>query len=287
MRKPSCPVWATNWEGNGNLVCKQGRGRDCSGMRSGSRVNVQESQRIQHGSVRVLHSLKGTEIRNLRQDFDAKYYKKRSDATEACKFMCYSDIQCGYWVYSMTDGCFVEDPPMHAVPYPLTSKDVNKNSQFAKTVIDGQYILHRCPENDGTFTSGDEGAKFTLLPWQWNWFAFHWPWDEGGWPWWGWILFFVIACCACGCCVVFCTILFLGRMATKNASKRTAPADGSDRLSGSESDSSDSESERRPRKGKSAKQALLQDQKFNSLAQGHGHTQVVSSNQGSVQGARP
>jgi hypothetical protein len=256
LENEECPVWQTFWEGKNNLVCMQGRGRDCAGMRHhDNSINIDQAQRIQHGDIRVLMSLKGMEIRNLRQDFDAGYYTVTSDATEACSFMCYSDIHCQYWVYSSTEGCFLEDPPMHAVAYPLTQADVSHNSAFAKSVVAGEYILHRCPENDGTFTSNDINNNFTLLPWEWNWSAFHWPWDEGGWPWWGWLLFSVSFCCCCGCllvCFALCCGISIikGRVSAGQASK-TAPK-GGDGDSDSES-SSDSDIER--------KRQLLKDPK--------------------------
>jgi hypothetical protein len=249
VENPECPVWQTHWEGNGKLVCAQGRGRDCAGMRQqDSSINVEESQRIQHGSVRVLMSLQGMEIKNLRQDFDAGYYSKGSDATEACKFMCYSDIKCAYWLYSRTDGCFLEDPPMHTVPYPLTTKDVSKTSQFSKSVIAGEYIVHRCPENDGTFTSEDEHHNFTLNPFQWNWFAFHWPWQDGGWPWWGWILFIIGCCCCCHICVcatIMCGVcqIIVGRLRGGGNNKVSDKGNADD--SDSDSSSSDSDNDRR------------------------------------------
>jgi len=249
-------------------------------------MNIDAAQRIQHGSVRVLMSLKGTEVRGLRQDFDGGYYTRRSDAVMACKSMCYSDLECQYWLYSTSDGCFVEDPPMHSVAYPLTQHDINKNSEFAKSVIDGEYILHRCPENDGSFTSKDEHAKFTLLPWEWNWFAFHWPWDEGGWPWWGWLLFIILSCCCCGCILLCCGVFGLCNILknrVKGKKGSTAPAEES------ASESSDSETERKHSSPKSQKQGLLQSQHMNSLAQGHGHqaTQALHSSGGSLHGNRP
>jgi hypothetical protein len=173
---------------------------------------------------------------------------------------------------------------MHSVAYPLLDKDLNKNSNFARSVIDGEYILHRCPENDGTFTSEDEGAKFTMLPWQWNWFAFHWPWDEGGWPWWGWILFFILCCCGCGCCVLFCGILGLCNMAKNSITgsaknNQTAPHDQD---SGSSSSGSDSESDRKHKR--QSKQSLLQNQKFASLSHGTGHQATQAFHSGSAGG---
>lgn len=272
IRNPSCPVWQTFWrKGKTNEVCMQGRGRDCPGMRGGrNQLTINAAERIQHGTIRVLMELKGMEIRNLRQDFDAEYYTRRQDATFACKAMCYSDIKCQYWLYSTTDGCFLEDPPMHSVQYPLTKKDVNHNSAFAKSVIVGEYILHRCPENDGSFTSENEKTPFTLLPWKWNWFAVHAPWDEGGWPWWGWVLFVLVTICVCCCCLCICAVA--GGITMLRGKPRTAVSD-SDKDSLSDS-SSDSESDtKRGRGNKSQKEALLQ-----GLSHGHGHqTMQVST----------
>jgi hypothetical protein len=224
-------------------------------MKSGRKMRVKAAQRILHGTVRVLLSLRGMEVRNLRPDFDASYYKLRSDAIDACKALCYSDIACNYWTYSTSDGCFVEDPPMHQVAYPLTRDDINHHSDFARSVVAGEYILHRCPENDGTFTTADEHAKFTMLPWEWNWSAFHMPWDEGGWPWWGWLLFSIAACCCCGCMLVLCGccgLCVVLRDKLRGGAKTAPKGDHSDEESSSSS--SDSETERR---GNAQKKALL------------------------------
>jgi hypothetical protein len=159
----------------------------------------------------MLMRLKGMEIRNLKMVFDASYFSKRDDAIQNCKDVCYSDILCQFWQYNGEDGCFVENPPMHTVAYPLTLNDVRTDSDFARTVIAGEYILHRCPKHDGEFTEKDEGAQFTMVPWEWNWFAFHWPWDEGGWPWWGWLLFVLGCSCCCLCCMLFCGVVGLGK----------------------------------------------------------------------------
>merc|ERR1711881_666738 len=44
VRSPECPVWQTYWEGQGELICAQGRGTDCAGMRHGNnRMNVNEA----------------------------------------------------------------------------------------------------------------------------------------------------------------------------------------------------------------------------------------------------
>jgi len=237
-------------------------------------------------------SLKGMEVKNLRQDFDADYYRRRNDAVEACKFECYSDVQCTYWLYSTSDGCWLEDPPMHSPPYPLTSSDVNSNSDFARSVIAGEYILHRCPENDGTFTSEDEHAEFTMLPWEWNWFAFHWPWDEGGWSWWQWILFAVFFTCCCGGCFLCCGLLGVCNVVKNRLRGKTDNGKGrrkSDSDSDSDSGSDSSSGDERRKKGKGSKVSLLQSQHFNSLAQGHGQqaNHALHSNGGSLHGNRP
>lgn len=297
IRNPSCPVWQEYWDSMGKLVCAQGRGRDCPGLRSDTKINVKNAHRIQHGAIRVLMSLKGFEVKNLRQDFPADYYRRRSDATEACKYLCYSDVQCTYWLYSTADGCWVEDPPMHKVPYPLTQSDVVQNGDFAGHVVEGEYILHRCPENDGTYTSMDEHAEFNLLPWKWNWSASQMPWDEGGWSWITWVCFTVFTLCCCGCCFLFCTVcgvcrviknrLIAGDKNDKSNKKRRKS--GSDSDSDSSSSSGSSESTPRGHHGGGSKQQLLQSQHFNAVAQGHGQqaTHALHSSGGALHGNRP
>jgi hypothetical protein len=193
----------------------------------------------------MIKSLKGMEIRNLKNVFDRNYYKRRSDAIENCKFMCYSDIFCQYWQYNSKEGCLVEHPSMNTVPYPLTRNDVRADSEFARNVLDGEYILHRCPEHDGEFTSEDENAKFSMVPWEWNWFTMHWPWDEGGWPWWGWLLFVLGCSCCCVCFLLFFGVLGLGKAALtvgRTAASKVKGRSNSEKSEDYSSSSSDSDS---------------------------------------------
>jgi hypothetical protein len=247
IRDPRCPVWQEVWErGVADPVCFHGYGLDCTAIRSGLRPNVQRSQRLQHGSIRVLMRLKGMEIRNLKRVFDGNYYTRRPDAIENCKKICYSDILCQYWQYNGEEGCFVENPPMHTVAYPLTTNDVRTNSEFARTVLAGEYILHRCPKHLEDFTEADENAQFTLVPWEWNWFASHWPWDEGGWPWWGWLLFVLGCSCCCVCCMLFCGVVGLGKAVISGVSGSAKGPQGrtaSRRSNSQDSSSSSSDTE--------------------------------------------
>merc|ERR1711988_61764 len=223
--------------------------------------------------------------RGLRRDFDANYYRTREDATEACKYLCYSDLHCQWWLYTTDDGCWVEDPPNNEVPYPLTQSDIDTNSDFASKVIAGEYIQHRCPEHDGKFTSADERTEtFSIFPWNWNWFGFHWPWDPPYWPWWMWFLSFTWCCCCCFCCVLMCGCLGLCKK-LGDRFKKTAPQDDKKKKKKSDDSDSDSassyssDSDDDKKSKKASKQALLQGQQFNSLAQGTGH-QVLHSNAG-------
>lgn len=221
IRNVRCSVWQEVWiRGTADPVCYQGYGTDCAGIRSGVRPNVQRSQRLQHGSIRVLMKLKGMEIRNLKPVFDAHYFKRRPDALLNCRDICYSDILCQYWQYNSKDGCFVEHPHANVVAYPLTLTDVRTDTDFARTVLDGEYILHRCPKHEGDFTEENENSKFTMVPWEWNWCASHMPWDEGGWPWWGWLLFVLGCSCCCVCCMLFCGVVGLGKAVVSGVSSK-------------------------------------------------------------------
>jgi len=63
-----------------------------------------------------------------------------------CKKYCYSDILCQYWQYG-EGGCWVEDPRnSRPIQYPLTIQGgASQVSEFAKTVVDGEFIQHLCP----------------------------------------------------------------------------------------------------------------------------------------------
>lgn len=107
--------------------------------------------RVMHGKVRVLKSLVGVEIAGLTFAFDQNYFIDHlTNGPQACRFTCYSSLTCQYWVYSRTTGCFVEVPqldnwPNGFVQYPPTTNAWLTGSEFATTIIAGEYIQHLCP----------------------------------------------------------------------------------------------------------------------------------------------
>jgi len=112
------------------------------------------AQRLMHGKVRVLKSLVGAEIVGLVEALSSGSFKNKTDAIQACRNICYSNVGCQFWQYSSkTSGCYVEDPSHGLVVYPLTTEisefgrhtSYSTNTTFAKSVIAGEYIQHVCP----------------------------------------------------------------------------------------------------------------------------------------------
>jgi len=104
------------------------------------------SQRIMKGEVRVLKKLSFVDIEDLRNVFDENYFAEPKEAVKACQMACYSDLGCQWWVYSRTEGCFLEDISYKALPVPLTSEHYKPFSVKAADILEGEYIQHQCKE---------------------------------------------------------------------------------------------------------------------------------------------
>jgi hypothetical protein len=136
----SCPSWQIGTEGN----CWQGVGKSCF-VRPG--FTPHGAQRLQHGEVRVLMELKGWQIVGLVKVFDNSqgYFTEEAKAITACKHACYSDIQCQFWQYAPSYGCYIETPELGTkVAYPLTLTSAYRSTPFAENCIAGEYVQHSC-----------------------------------------------------------------------------------------------------------------------------------------------
>lgn len=141
-----CSVWEEGADG----TCFQGKGKHC--FTPGSIAT--KAQRIMHGDIRVLMNLGGLEITSgLSQAFDngafaiGGFFSSQADAVVACKNVCYSDVDCEYWMFSSEIGCWVEDKSVSSVPYPLTLSSSTRESEEALLTM-GEYIKHYCPDNE-------------------------------------------------------------------------------------------------------------------------------------------
>eukprot|EP00930_Biecheleria_cincta_P095123 TRINITY_DN87146_c0_g1_i1.p1 TRINITY_DN87146_c0_g1~~TRINITY_DN87146_c0_g1_i1.p1 ORF type:complete len:869 (-),score=130.71 TRINITY_DN87146_c0_g1_i1:212-2776(-) len=120
------------------------------------------AQRIQHGQIRVLKKLSSVEIKGLRLIFDQNYFIDQTQAVEACRISCYSDIGCQWWYYNKATGCFGEDVNRHAFGGMVTSKFFSRNSTFAEYLLDGEYIQHICPSaGDASLSSHEPIPTYT------------------------------------------------------------------------------------------------------------------------------
>mmetsp|Transcript_63210 Transcript_63210/g.116397 ORF Transcript_63210/g.116397 Transcript_63210/m.116397 type:complete len:744 (+) Transcript_63210:750-2981(+) len=114
---------------------------------------IKAAQRLQHGYVRVLMNTKGMEIVGLSvfKDFPGN---DQAQAIQQCRLACYSYVLCQFWQFAQGSGCFLENPKDgHATEYPLTMATARRDTPFAQSVIDGEYIQHLCHKPLATSTS--------------------------------------------------------------------------------------------------------------------------------------
>jgi hypothetical protein len=126
--------------------CWHGEGVDCF---HGGDIVPTYGARVMHGEVRVLADLKGVQILGLQPAFDAYYFINQShDAVDACRNHCYSNAECEYWQYSKSKGCWTENPDLvkwtGLVEFPITTRSWLRDTDFAASVIAGEYIQHIC-----------------------------------------------------------------------------------------------------------------------------------------------
>lgn len=141
ISNPFCPSWQNNSDGD----CFHGMGYHCLTRDGAASFDPAAAQRIQHGEVRTIMQMTNYEIAGLHFVFASGYYINQTDAVEACKFTCYSNILCQYWQY-LDSGCYVEDPPQYKVPYPLTTANAHNSPEAIARVYAGEYIQHYCPQ---------------------------------------------------------------------------------------------------------------------------------------------
>merc|ERR1712050_464815 len=96
------------------------------------------------------------QIVNLSQVFDPTAFPKWEVGAQRCGDVCASYIFCQYWEYSTVYGCWIEDPDVKKVAYPLVrgpgtttgQGDLSTASYVeAEFVKMGQYIQHICVED--------------------------------------------------------------------------------------------------------------------------------------------
>lgn len=143
-----CSVYAV--VNNEQRACYFGEGVNCYQPHSFPGNVV--SKRIMHGEVRVIAKFSHVQVFGLQRAFGPYYFINQWDAVEACRNDCYSNLECEYWQYSKTAGCYVENSIMKLGPsqstmvqYPLTRQAWTASTNPAHNVIAGEYIQHLCP----------------------------------------------------------------------------------------------------------------------------------------------
>lgn len=149
VRQPLCSAWVLQSSTAAHGAdCYTGEGRFC--FQKVSFPDVVAGQRIMHGDVRVLtDKLKNSQIFGLTHMFDQNYFvDQEPDATNACRMACYSNLECQYWQYFKTSGCWIEAPmagEKSRVGYPATYADWSSETPQALNAIAGEYVQHACP----------------------------------------------------------------------------------------------------------------------------------------------
>mmetsp|Transcript_78986 Transcript_78986/g.199370 ORF Transcript_78986/g.199370 Transcript_78986/m.199370 type:complete len:546 (-) Transcript_78986:82-1719(-) len=149
---PLCGVWAVEntTSGDGTLTCWQGMfGQNCYDTSNG--LSPPEgaffrSQRVMHGTFRVLMNTANMQIKNLTKAFGIEMHPDWKEGAKACRMTCLSYLLCQFWQYSSVYGCWVEDDMSATIAYPLVNDgtEMNVGSYSALTVKAGEYIQHTC-----------------------------------------------------------------------------------------------------------------------------------------------
>jgi len=145
-KSASCPSYQVTPAG----TCFVGMGVDCY-VRDDYTPTA--AKRYMRGSVHVLMNLAGWQVYGLSKLFGIYgdgMWDTHTEAAQACKIQCYSDLYCQWWSYSNYWGCFAEDVERAVVQWPMTSDGMNQDSAYAKTAIAGEYIQHVCEPANAT-----------------------------------------------------------------------------------------------------------------------------------------
>lgn len=169
---PMCSAWQLT-DRDQCWISKSGHcGADCLGRGSNepNALAPKGGQCIQHGSVRVLNTLRSFWVYGL-YNVGITGSSTGPLAHERCRLQCYSDIGCRYWQYG-ENGCWLERAPDHVVP---AKPDVSNSSDEAMTMVKGEVVEHVCTDrhSEAQSLSGHVG----LLPTPGSW-----PQDDGGHP---------------------------------------------------------------------------------------------------------
>eukprot|EP00747_Dinoflagellata_sp_TGD_P017306 gnl/TRDRNA2_/TRDRNA2_125743_c0_seq1.p1 gnl/TRDRNA2_/TRDRNA2_125743_c0~~gnl/TRDRNA2_/TRDRNA2_125743_c0_seq1.p1 ORF type:complete len:459 (-),score=64.43 gnl/TRDRNA2_/TRDRNA2_125743_c0_seq1:142-1518(-) len=199
INEPMCPVWQFGSNG-----CWLGSGYDCERVMTGEHYVHGSSQRLIHGAVNVLLDLKkpgdGVEpvqITKLTsqpvntiskyeikadaanpggvdkatgshtQDDPVAKFPSLAEATIRCKYECYSDIRCEYWMFGKDGSCWIDRAG--DVEYPLTTQgDATRGDAYAKDdMVAGEYVQHYCPPKPTPAPVGEkkprEGPKVLYI----------------------------------------------------------------------------------------------------------------------------
>jgi len=111
------------------------------------------SQRVMHGTYRVLMDLTGRQVMGLSKMFSANnMFNSWQIAAKHCKLFCIANLGCQYWLYSRLSGCWAEDPEKSRVSYPLINDpDVSlTGTDAANAVVAGEMIQHYCGDDTGS-----------------------------------------------------------------------------------------------------------------------------------------
>merc|ERR1719387_904005 len=150
----NCSVWQYSGVGetaDPNGHCYYGTPVTSCRWTNWSAFKISAGQRFQRGDVKVLKAAyPNLQILGLVK-YDMEHASHDLDVGR-CKDVCYSDVTCGVWQYSVAQGCWRQHKGE------TTGKSTD--SPFALNVTAGEYILHYCPTKPPEPEPGPN-----LLPW--------------------------------------------------------------------------------------------------------------------------
>lgn len=154
-KTPACAVW----QFNADQTCWYGLGTDCWNRNGDQTLKVLSAERVQHGDVRVVKSMKKLWVQGL-YSLGLPTSADVDIAVSRCKHWCYSNFRCQYWQYG-EGGCWVENPDeSKSAQYPLThgAGGALYSAGAALTMVDGEYIQHLCTPEEPIASRGETAS---------------------------------------------------------------------------------------------------------------------------------
>lgn len=173
MLNPFCGVWALRTSAaSATPVCWHGlMGSNCY---SSVGPKPLRAQRLKHGTYRILMNTMGIQIRGLVQAFPGNAFADQVEGIKHCKLHCLSYLLCSHWQFHTSYGCWIENPLVSKVAYPLATGPLSpgaqpgasKTSASSRGIVAGEFIQHNCvgPRSEIPTSSPMDFSGFMTTP---------------------------------------------------------------------------------------------------------------------------